>query len=269
MKRRSRRTRDGVDDYSEYYDEEVQLDGRRTKREREPSTKLQLPPWLVHLMILACVGLLLLGLLWATAGGPVLEKTLQALVAPLGLVWLGLFTVTYFCLLNKLGFPAFVSFACWIVLTVSGNAIFSGLMVSSLQGEFEAFNFGELKHLDVAVILGGGMMTTPSGDAQVTDAGDRAIMALRLLREGKADRIICTGTSGLPLADGELTQADSLEKLLLSLGVTQDKIVKIGGRNTIQEMQALDKWLSQKQRSQNASRHRDFCLAPATCDTPG
>ena len=106
------------DEYSDYYEDEVRLEDRKKKRrERAENSKFHLPPTVIHLMVLASIGVLLLGLLWATAGGPVLEKTLQALAAPLGLLWLGLFAVTYFCLLNRLGFPALVSFCCWAMLT--------------------------------------------------------------------------------------------------------------------------------------------------------
>ena len=98
--------------------------------------------------------------------------------------------------------------------------------------------------MDVVVVLGGGQMTTPVGTSQISDAGDRLILAVQLFRLGKVDRIICTGTSGLPLADGEKTQADAGAEILISLGVPKDKILKIGGRNTIQEMQALDDWIS-------------------------
>ena len=246
MKRKPRRHRDPMrDEYADYYEDEVRLEDRKKKRrEKAENSKFQLPPTAIHLMVLASIGILLLGLLWATAGGPVLEKTLQALAAPLGILWLGLFAVTYFCLLNRLGFPALVSFSCWALLTLCGNAIFSGLIIDSLQGRYDDFDVNSLQKMDVVVVLGGGQMTTPVGTSQISDAGDRLILAVQLFRLGKVDRIICTGTSGLPLADGEKTQADAGAEILISLGVPKDKILKIGGRNTIQEMQALDDWIS-------------------------
>ena len=243
--RRRRRSRKSMDDYSDYYEEEVPLQERRKKKPRDPNAGLSLPPAMVHLMILASVGLVLLGLVWMTAGGPVLEKTLQALVAPAGLVWMGLFTVTYFCLLNRQGFPAFLSFACWMLLTISGNSLIAAWMIGSLQNPYVDFQLESLKPLDVVAVLGGGQTTTPAGEPQISDAGDRALMAWRLLRENKTQRIICAGNSSLPLAEGELAQADALEKILLSLGVSEGKVLKIGGRNTLQEIQALDKWITQ------------------------
>lgn len=244
MKRRRRRSRNPMDEYADYYEDDTPQPKRR-KKQRDPESRLQLPPSLVHLLILAAVGLILLGLVWVTAGGPVLEKTLQALMAPLGLLWFGLFLVTYFCLLRKQGFPAFISFVCWMLLTIGGNGLVSALLVNSLQGQYDEFRIANAPQLDIVAVLGGGLMTTSNGEPQITDAGDRALLAWRLYQAGKVERIICTGTSGLPLAEGELTQADALEKILLSLGVPQDKIIKIGGRNTIQEIQALDKWLTE------------------------
>jgi len=245
--RGTRRQRDQLsrDDYSGYYEDEVELANRKKRQRKDDSDgKFQLPMTVVHLMILGSIGLLLLGLVWAVAGGPVLEKTLQAVVAPLGLIWIGLFTVTYFCLLHKQGFAALVSFACWILLTLGGNAIFSGMLVNSLQAPYEGFNVDALQKLDLVAVLGGGQLTMPNGGAQISDSGDRLLQAYLLFKQGKVERIICTGTSGLPLAEGELTQADAGEQILIALGVPKEKIFKIGGRNTMQELQALDKWVT-------------------------
>ena len=249
MARRTRRDRDQrKDEYAGYFDEDQgPLAGRdRRRRPREPNQGIQLPAWSTHLVILAAAAAALLGLIWLTAGTPMLEKTLQALVAPTGLLWMGLFLVTYFCLLYRAGFPALVSFGCWVLLTICGSSLVSNLLTHSLQREYLDFDLQQLQPLDVVAVLGGGMMTAPNGQPQIADAGDRAWQALRLFQSGKTAQILCAGTSGLPLARGELSQADALESFLIAGGVPADKILKIGGRNTLQEIRALDQWISER-----------------------
>ncbi len=258
MAKRRRPYRDPMrDEYSEYYEDEVRLEERRKKRDN--TGKFQLPFSFIHLLIIACIGLLLLGLVWATGGGVVLEKTLQALVAPIGMIWIGLFLSTYFCLLYKQAFPAAISFASWILLTVCGNAFVASSMANALQSDYNEFSLAELKPLDVILVLGGGQATTPNGTAQTTWSGDRAVLAARIFKEGKTDRIICGGTSALPLAKGQLKQNDALQQILISLGVPEDKIIKIGGRNTSQEIQAFDKWIA----SNNAIKLRKGIVTSA------
>jgi uncharacterized SAM-binding protein YcdF (DUF218 family) len=248
MKRRNRRTRDlQRDEYAGYFDDHEGPTRERARKPRDPGDGIQMPSWVLHLGILAGIALLLLGLVRFTAGGPAMEKTLQALAAPTGLLWIGLFLVTYFCLLYRAGFPAFLAGVCWLLLTLSGNSLVAGMLANSLQGRYTDFRMDQVEPLDVIAVLGGGLRTAPSGRPQIADGGDRAMLAYRLFQAGKVQRIICTGTSGLPLSEGELAQADALEAFLLSLGVPQQQLVKIGGRNTWQEIQALDKWMTENQ----------------------
>ena len=69
-------------------------------------------------------------------------------------------------------------------------------------------------------------------------------MAARVMLEGKADRLICSGTDPLDRQRDGMAAADSMERVLLSLNVPQEKILKIGGRNTLEEIQAFDQWLT-------------------------
>ena len=261
MAKRNRRLRDRQrDEYADYYDEEASPSRPSRAAKKEPQDGITLPAWSLHLLVMGVVATLLLGLIGLTAGRFTLEKTLQALLAPAGLLWVGLFLCTYFCLLNRQGFPAFLSFLCWLLLTVSGNAIVAALMVNALQGQYSDYNPEQLEPLDVAIVLGGGLMTLPDGRPQINDAGDRAMQAFLLFQKGKVDRILCSGTAGLPLFEGkELDPGEALKQLLISMGVPEEKISIIGGRNTFGEMQAWDQWLQEN----NASAMRKGIVTSA------
>ncbi|MGI9517480.1 MAG: YdcF family protein [Pirellulaceae bacterium] len=237
-----RRRRDPRDEYADYYDESVREPARR---KRVPGTRLSLPPAALHLFVLLVVGALLLGFLRLVTDQLMFEKTLQALVAPVGLVWLGLFLIAYFSLLRKQGLVALLAVGCWLLLTLAGNSLVQNWLAASLQKSYMDFDIQQMERYDVVLVLGGGMVTAPSGKAQLGSAGDRARIAAQLLLLDKAERVICSGISGLPLAEDELTQADAMEQWLLSLGIPENRILKIGGHNTFEEIQAFDKWLTQ------------------------
>ena len=246
MNRRNRRIRDRQkDEYADYFDEESSPQPTR-KSSEDRQEKVTLPAWSLHLAIIGVVAVLLLSLIGLTAGRTTLEKTLQALLAPAGLLWMGLFLTTYFSLLNRQGFPAFLAFSCWILLSLSGNAIVASLMMDKLQEPYANFETANLQKLDVVIVLGGGLMTLPNGKPQINDAGDRAMQAYLLFKAGKVDRIICSGVSGLPLFEGqEMDPGEALESLLISMGIPQEKIITIGGRNTYEEFQAFDQWITE------------------------
>ncbi len=239
-RRRSRRH--AHDEYADYYDESVREPARR---KREPGSGLSLPPGALHLLILLVVGAVFLGLLWLIGDKQMFEKTAQALVAPAGLLWLGLFLVVYFNLLRKQGWVALLAFGCWMLLTLAGNSLMCNWLAASLQNRFVDFDMANMDRCDIVLVLGGGVETAPSGKPQLGGAGDRAYVAAQLVLTDKAQRIICSGTSALRLAEDELTQADAMEQILLSLNVPQERILKIGGRNTFEEIQAFDAWLTQ------------------------
>jgi len=251
MEKRNRRIRDRQrDEYADYYDEEAIPNRTNQAAKKERQDRITLPAWSLHLFIMGLVGAVLLGLIGLTAGRFTLEKTLQALIAPAGLLWVGLFLCTYFCLLNRQGFPALLAFLCWLLLTISGNAMVALWMVNSLQGPYSDYHPDRLEPLDVVIVLGGGLMTLPDGRPQINDAGDRALQAFLLFQKGKVDRILCSGTSGLPLFEGkELDPGEALRQLLISMGVPGEKVITIGGRNTYEEMQAWDEWIQENNAS--------------------
>ncbi len=230
------------EEYGDYYDERPirrssgRVDGGPPSRQKP----------LKHIAVLGLAGLLFLTTIWLVAGQSMLEKTIQSVLAPCGLVWLGLLLTVYFSFLRRQGLIALMALASWLVITLAGNSIMANWLARSVESRYFDFDYDNLQTIDVVVLLGGGTSTTPSGRPQATATGDRVIVAARLFRDGKIKRIICSGTSGLPQVVGELTAADSAAQLLVQLGVDPQKILKIGGRNTLEEVQAFDRWLNQQ-----------------------
>ncbi|MDB2686000.1 hypothetical protein N9Y42_02210 [Mariniblastus sp.] len=67
----------------------------------------------------------------ALYGQTMAEKSVTALMQPIGLVWLGLSLVVYFCLLWRRYVAASACFLCWLILTVAGNQIVSNSLAAS------------------------------------------------------------------------------------------------------------------------------------------
>ncbi len=239
MRRRRRRPED---EFADYYDESTR------EPVRSPATKPSQPSWAKHVWLIAVCGCLLLAAIWLIAGTAMLEKTLQALVAPCGLLWLGLLLCTYMALVGKNAFVFVVALLSWLVLTLAGNAIVSGWMVHAIEREYLNFQVDDVEPLDIAVVLGGGATTAAGGRAQFGSSGDRVVLAARMFHDGKVERIICSGTSGLPRPDGAMTAGEASARLLIQMGVPEEKILLIDGRNTMEEIQSLDRWLAKQER---------------------
>ncbi len=235
------RRRDRDFEYSDYYEE-----GDRIDRAEGPRRKIQVK-MLPHLIVLALLTAIFLAVIWGVAGRVMFEKTMQALVTPVGLSWLGLFAIFYFSALNRVRDPAVISLVCWILLTIGGNSFIVSKLIGTLESPYQnSSEFAEVPQLDVALVLGGGISTNQHGAVQLGNNGDRILQAARLYKLGKVKTIVCGGTHGLPPSGNEFTQAEGAVKLLVSLGVPESDLHQIDGANTLQEVQALDRWLAGK-----------------------
>jgi len=228
------------DDYSEYYEEVPQ---RRTRTNFGSASRFfpHLAGWLL-------IGGLFLGAAWVVAGRVMVEKTLQAIVAPCGLIWLGLLLCTYFCFIRQLRLPAMLCVIVWLLMTLAGNGLFSNWLMSTLERDYFEFDLEPLEKFDVVLLLGGGTSTAPNGKPQGSYSSDRILVAVQLYQLGKAKMFICSGTSGVPRGSGELMASEATSQLLQSLQVPPGAILQIKGRNTLEEIQALDRWLYEQER---------------------
>jgi uncharacterized SAM-binding protein YcdF (DUF218 family) len=174
-----------------------------------------------------------------------IEKALTAMTNPLFLVWFGIIT------------------SALVARGRGERGVFRGLMllalglwgISSLyvmqkvfarwEQRYPCISFDEIPEYDVVVVLGGGASTRPTGDPQFGIAGDRMGFAARLYLQGKAKKLVTTG-SVLELKGsliGELKQGEGPSeqtiRLWRDLQIPETDIICIDGQNTSSEMREL------------------------------
>ena len=235
-----RKRRNVPPELADYYSEESAVPQRRQPEPLQPG-RVQ---WRAHFVCLGILLALCLLLVRLVAGQPMFEKSLKALIAPVGIVWMLLFLVTWFSLLCRRGGIAFISITAWLVLTIGGNSFTVSLLSRSLQAEYESFRLDEAPTVQVLLVLGGGTSTTPSGMPQGNRAGDRVLVTAQMAVAEKAETIVCSGTSGLGQVEGDLTAGDGMQQLLTQLGIPAERIQTIGGRNTFEEFQEFARWIA-------------------------
>lgn len=238
-----RKRHDVPPEWADYYSDDPVAREHRPPEHFQPNGV----PWRAHLVCLSVFLVASLLLVRLVAGQPMFEKSIKALIAPVGFVWMLLFLVTWFSLLCRRRGIAFLSISAWLILTVGGNSFTVYWLARSLQQEYESFRLHDSPALQVLLVLGGGTSTTPSGMAQGSRTGDRVLVAAQMVAAEKAELVVCSGTSGFGLVEGELTAAAGMQQLLTRLGVSTDRIQTIGGRNTYEELEEFSQWLDRNQ----------------------
>lgn len=235
------RKRNWENEYDEYYTQD-----RRTDPKKQSGSLRTLS----HLLLLGLVGAVFVGGVGVVGGPTMAEKLLTSLAMPLGIVWMGLLVLVYFCLLSRQAWPAIAGFSCWTMLTLSGNLLVSDGLARMMESPFQDFDMAVLEPLDTAIILGGGTESTISYRAQLGFSGDRIAVAAKLYHTGKVKHLVCTGTQAFRSTEKDRHPREEAAEILKGLGVPTDVIFQVQGENTSQEMANLKIWLSNNESSQ-------------------
>lgn len=170
-----------------------------------------------------------------------MEKTLKALVAPVGLIWLGLFAQTLVFLWFGQRRSAVFSLFLWLLLTLAGNQLVTHWMGRTLEAPFLDVRSDALGEFDAILILGGSTGTTPAGEVQ---RGERVFAGYRLFNAGKVKKILVSGRQNARISDTDLHPADEARLLLIQSGVPELAIETLGGLNTSEEIACLKEWMN-------------------------
>jgi len=111
--------------------------------------------------------------------------------------------------------------------------------------EIPGVKLGDVKHHDVAIVLGGMFEYNSDVDnISIRRQGDRLIQAVSLYHMGKVDKILISGDSGF-ITDHGLHEAKQVKTLLLSWGIPeQDILTEEISRNTFENAVETHKLLS-------------------------
>jgi uncharacterized SAM-binding protein YcdF (DUF218 family) len=162
------------------------------------------------------------------------DKVLSVFIFPLGAaLFLGILALT-------LSFTRWRNLARAVLaiavvgLWVASTPLFSHSIVERLESQYPPQRIEDLPTGDAIVLLGGflGQPLPPRVAPDISDAGDRALEALRLYRAGKAPRIVISG-GNLPWDPTVEPEAVYVADLLVELGVPRTDLVLDGdSRNT-------------------------------------
>lgn len=163
-----------------------------------------------------------------------LTKLLPVAVYPLGLALLLLVLALLASLTRRKRGARILIVLPFALLWSASTPVVANWLIGTLEGRQPALAPAEAPESDVIVLLGGLAWSAPAAGNPVdfTDAVDRAIVAARLHRDGKAPTILVSG-GNLPWADAGRAEAALIADLLVELGVPRDALVlETGSRNT-------------------------------------
>ena len=182
-------------------------------------------------------------------GKPLAEKTAIALVMPVGGVWL-LTTGRLLHLLSRRRISdGKMLLLFWLLLMACATAPLPESINGWLESSVEAYNPTREPALDVAIVLGGG---TTQGEwrAQAGRAGDRVLIAAELFHLGYARQLVTTGQATPGVSRNLNDPSDQTIEIWTSLDIPRSAIVKLGGRNTSEEIaqvkEAWPQWAGQR-----------------------
>jgi uncharacterized SAM-binding protein YcdF (DUF218 family) len=197
-----------------------------------------------------CIRFLMIGgvgiaTVWLGLGQMAAEKIATSAVMPVGLLWLFLlFFSAYFVALGQ-RLTAIILLLAWTGVSVMGNGYVANQLAISLEGPWLSQDPMKLKPFDKVIVLGGGAGTGSNGRLQGNGSGDRLILAAQLFHNGIANDLICTGQRIESMDSNGTDPADSSADILTKLGIPSERIEKLGGRNTSEEISELSKRLTE------------------------
>lgn len=207
------------------------------------------PGFLSLALRFAITGAVSMSTIWLSLGRMAAEKIATAVVMPTGLLWLLLLFSAAYAAAARQRVAAVLLLFCWMALSAMGNGVLCGQLARSLEGPYLQLNPLQSEPVDVLLVLGGGGGLGPNGRLQGNGSGDRLILAAQLYHSGIARSLICTGQRIESMNSTGVDPADCSASILIGLGVPEQAIRKVGGRNTSEEMSTLaQEFGSQQQR---------------------
>ncbi len=198
-----------------------------------------------HLLSILGLGVLAAALAGWGWGGQFLEKLATQLVLPCGLIGLALAGLAYAALICQPRRWAAPTLVLLLFYWTAGSPYTSEWFMLWLERPFEPVDIGAQTPYDTLIVLGGGTMTNPQGDAWLGNVGDRLALAARLYHQGKAGQLVATGQGFDWSTNRAADPAEASARIWRELGIPDQAIVRVGGRNTTEEMQQIRRFLDQ------------------------
>lgn len=189
--------------------------------------------WVAGGLLLLLVGL---GVLISVIGITPVEKYVTAMVLPAGIMWLVLLGLGIVALARKQCLLSLLAFSGWAFFAFVSSGLGSGILVRSLEAPFVGVRPLEQPPFDAVIVLGGGASQGWNGRFQ---GNDRLVLAAQLYHQKVARKLICTGSQIRAFSSVAAEPREMSTQILIGLGVPEDAIERVEGRNTSEEMANL------------------------------
>lgn len=168
-----------------------------------------------------------------------IEKTLTHLAMPCGLIWLALMGLTVLAWRRRQRVLLISLVMLLASYTLAGNGEFSKVLYARLEHDYRGIKPLEQGPYDAVFVLGGGLGVAANGEPQLEVSGDRVAVGARLYHAGRAELLVASGLD-VPVPHGDPHDlADETAATWRQLGIPENRILQIHGRNTREEMAAL------------------------------
>lgn len=203
-----------------------------------------------YLISLGCVTVFAAAIIatgWGLHGRAFAEKIVTRIAMPSGLLGFGLIGITVLAFLRggkAVGSVcAFVTIAFWLL----GAPVVSERLIGVLEERYQVVDPSAIEPLDAIVVLGGSTRSDEQGRVWLSPFGDRVMLAARIYQLGHTSKLIATGTDHAWRTDNALGPGAAMIRMWSELGIPDDAIVQVDGRNTSEEMQNLKELLGRTQ----------------------
>ena len=164
---------------------------------------------------------------------PLLEKTIIALVSPLGTAWfLGLLAVLL-AAWGRRRLAAFMGVLALAWLGVWSLPVASHTLRAAIEAQHPLLAMDAVPRAQAIVVLGGGVLPArhKGQPPDLQEAADRLTHGARLFRAGKAPLLVLSGGSNRAVS--ATSEAEAMRQLLLEWGVpAQAMVLEERSRNT-------------------------------------
>lgn len=165
----------------------------------------------------------------------ILQKIIGRLAMPTGLLWM---TIAITGILASSIRHWRMALACglvWASLTVCGSPLIGSWLISSLERPYGQIDVYAQPKFDAVLVLGGGV-SGGGNYAQLSDSGDRPIVAARMYHRGLIDTLITSGSS-IPGMGTQVDVAATTTIIWKDLGIPESAIIRVPApKNTSEEI---------------------------------
>lgn len=131
--------------------------------------------------------------------GFLLRKCLGLLAMPAGLLWMGLLAGLALSASQGKCLRSLLLLVLVVAYTAAGSQYVGGIMLAALEAPYRDVRPLELGHFDAVFVMGGGARLDSRSAPQLTDFGDRSLLAARLYSSGQTPLLVSSSRAEIEI----------------------------------------------------------------------